>query len=223
MVLCDLAQSADATSNIDPTAWLAIAVLALCAVLFGLWVRILLLKNKQLQRELLDAHQTALSDPLTGLLNRRAWSRFLDELAIQATHNPQSTQNLWMIILDIDRFKQVNDQFSHRIGDEALTEFSMRLRQAFPSAHLSRIGGEEFSIIMRSNRDQVINDLKRFLETTDQRPLELPSHSVHVTCSAGAAPCSPDSLSQDWFQRADLAMYQAKELGGNQAVILASR
>ena len=76
---------------------------------------------------------------------------------------------------------------------------------------------------MRSNREQVINDVKLFLETTDQRPLELPSHSVHVTCSAGAALCSPDSLSQDWFQRADLAMYQAKDLGGNQAVILASR
>lgn len=223
MVLCDLAQSADATSNIDPTVWLAIAVLALCAIFFGLWVRILLLKNKQLQCELLDAHQTALSDPLTGLLNRRAWSRFLDELAIQATHNPQSTRNLWMIILDIDRFKQVNDQFSHRIGDEALSEFSMRLRQSFPSAHLSRIGGEEFSIIMRANREQVTNDLMRFLETTDQRPLELPSHSVHLTCSAGAALCLPDSLAQDWFQRADLAMYKAKELGGNQAVILASR
>lgn len=219
MVLCDLAQSVDSNSHIDPTLWLAIAVLALCAVLFGLWARILLLRNKQLQRELLDAHQTALSDPLTGLLNRRAWSRFLDELASQATHRPDTAENLWMIILDIDRFKQVNDQFSHRIGDEALTEFSMRLRKAFPSAHLARIGGEEFSIILRTTRDQLTSDLARFLDEIEHHPLNLQNHAVRLSCSAGAALFPTESPPAQWFQNSDLAMYEAKRRGGNQAVI----
>lgn len=219
MVLCDLAQSVHSTSHIDPTLWLAIAVLALCAILFGLWARILLRRNKQLQRELLDAHQTALSDPLTGLLNRRAWSRFLDELAVQANRRPETAENLWMIILDIDRFKQVNDQFSHRIGDEALTEFSMRLRKAFPSAHLSRIGGEEFSIILRSTRDQLTSDLARFLNEIEHHPLNLQNHSIQLTCSAGATLFPPESPPAQWFQNSDLAMYEAKQRGGNQAVI----
>lgn len=231
------------TTPLVASLWIAILLISLCTVAVALWAYALHYTNQKLQRDLLDAKQSALSDPLTGLQNRRAWDQFLESLDRQATENPTACSDLWMIVLDVDQFKHVNDQFGHQIGDQALTALSMRLRHAFASARLFRIGGEEFAVITKSNPSEVHDKLHRFLEDLNKTPLPCSQVTISLTCSAGAKnfanliPATTDAHSDQpkthttqgntennygaraWFQQADLAMYEAKRQGGNQAVI----
>lgn len=231
------------TTPLVTSLWIAILLISLCTIALALWAYALQTSNQKLQRDLIDARETALSDPLTGLQNRRAWNQFLESLDRQATENPTACSDLWMIVLDVDQFKHVNDQFGHQIGDQALTELSMRLRHAFASARLFRIGGEEFAVITKSNPSEVHDKLHRFLEDLNNTPLPCSQVTISLTCSAGAknfANLIPPVThthsdqttnhtikghtennygSRAWFQQADLAMYEAKRQGGNHAVI----
>lgn len=226
------------TTPLVASLWIAILLISLCTVAVALWTYALHSTNQKLQRDLLDAKQSALSDPLTGLQNRRAWDQFLKSLDRQATDNPTSCTDLWMIVLDVDQFKRVNDQFGHQIGDQALTELSMRLRHAFPSARLFRIGGEEFAVVTKSTQKELQGKIERFLKDLRNNPMQCSNTSITLSCSAGAEsfsqappkqaahPTVPRNTeieqkydSNVWFHQADLAMYDAKRLGGDQAVI----
>jgi diguanylate cyclase (GGDEF)-like protein len=236
------------TPTLVTSLWISILLISLCAIATALWAHSLQNKNRKLQRQLLDANETALSDPLTGLQNRRAWDQFLQALDRQATENPASCSDLWMIVLDVDQFKRVNDQFGHQIGDQALAELSMRLRHAFASARLFRIGGEEFVVITKTNPSELYNKLQNFLDNLRNTPMQCSEATIPLSCSAGAEnfkPFLPHTItshtvtpqtvettasqptgqpeqkygSKAWFQQADLAMYDAKGRGGNQAVI----
>lgn len=226
------------TTPLVTSLWIAILLISLCTIAIALWAYTLQNKNRKLQRQLVDANQTALSDPLTGLQNRRAWEQFLQSLDRQATENPTTCSDLWMIVLDIDQFKHVNDQFGHQVGDQALTELSMRLRHAFASARLFRIGGEEFVVITKTNPSELKNKLQSFLDDLRNTPLQCAKATVPLSCSAGAEnfksflPQNNDTTKRQptghleqnygstaWFHQADLAMYDAKSRGGNQAVI----
>ncbi|MFI5778176.1 GGDEF domain-containing protein [Nocardia sp. NPDC051570] len=150
----------------------------------------------------------ALSDPLTGLLNRRG----LDSWA-QRLFGPGARGEAYVVTLDLDRFKRVNDTFGHSAGDEVLIRTADCLRAAAPcDAAVARTGGEEFvvlGVLRRQTVDAVAERLRSAIET-------MPGLPVAVTASVGAAVADSSSYSRrDLFRRSDSAMYRAKRLGGN--------
>ncbi|RDI64866.1 diguanylate cyclase (GGDEF)-like protein [Nocardia pseudobrasiliensis] len=159
----------------------------------------------------------ALSDPLTGLLNRRGLDSFMLSRRGQCQQRPS-----YVAMLDLDRFKSVNDTFGHPFGDEVLMLAARRLRAAVaPGARLARTGGEEFVVIgyLTEDPEIVAQRLRRAIES-----MRLP---VTITASVGLVVYDPanseteysETTYRDLLSDADSAMYRAKHLGGNTVVI----
>jgi two-component system cell cycle response regulator len=162
----------------------------------------------------------ATTDPLTGLPNRRAVERRLDELARDAlrTGVPHG-----LIILDVDHFKAINDTHGHDRGDEVLRTVGARLARTLrPSDLLARWGGEEFVVAVRapSGRDGLHAIADRLRRAMADAPVILAAGiSVPVTISLGAALLPPGRLVSDAYRAADAALYAAKAAGRNQTRI----
>lgn len=157
-------------------------------------------------------HQTrrlALTDPLTGLLNRRA---LLDNALAMSIHTP-----LRLMLIDIDHFKAINDGHGHDMGDAVLARVAALLAErAEIRASVARIGGEEFAILGQA--DELPEALALAL-LADIRTAPMP-HGGQVTISIGAAAAIVTDES-DWsalFNRADTALYAAKQDGRNRLV-----
>lgn len=156
----------------------------------------------------------ALHDSLTGLANRRA---FLHKLNGAITQSSVTGCVSWaVLLLDLDRFKVVNDTLGHKFGDQLLQQVADRLRVCVrPGDLVARLGGDEFSIV--AEHVHHIGDAEaialRMLEELE-RPFSVLNHSVTVGVSIGiAAPLSADTDSEQIMRCADLAMYEAKASG----------
>lgn len=155
--------------------------------------------------------QLATKDPLTGVGNRRALQQKL-EGAIAATK--RNNNNCSMLMLDLDHFKQVNDQHGHAKGDEILIRITelvgMRIRV---TDRIYRIGGEEFVIVAEGlnleNAARLAEQLCTIVEAHDLAPLST------VTISLGVAQHRAGESAEDWMSRADNALYMAKHAGRN--------
>jgi diguanylate cyclase (GGDEF)-like protein len=154
-------------------------------------------------------------DSLTDVYNRRAFDEFAEKevLRAQREHNP-----LAVILMDIDLFKQVNDNYGHQVGDKVLQEFSLRLKNSLRQYDiLARYGGEEFTLLLPStdiNTALVIAEKLRF--SIAQPMFYLEGVELLVTASFGVAVNQGEFI--DWQQLiafADNALYQAKDSGRN--------
>lgn len=161
------------------------------------------------------------TDPLTGLPNRRAFARHL-EAELERTRRGRG--DLSLVILDIDHFKSVNDNYGHPCGDEVLLRLASQLQTSVRLYDLAaRIGGEEFAIVLpgaSALKAQALCEriLQRFASTGMDCPGVPP---FHVTFSGGIATCTtgvtcPASLLVD---RADKALYEAKQAGRNRIYV----
>ncbi len=150
-------------------------------------------------------------DSLTGLLNRDAFSKDLDKFIVDAAENGDEIS---VFLLDLDRFKEVNDTLGHPTGDLLLRLVAARLRNiSTPNAVLARFGGDEFAVILRNVTD--VAAVQEFAETVLRQvrePFDLDDISLEVGGSIGAAifPAHGDTA-DDLIQRADIAMYAAKQ------------
>lgn len=150
-------------------------------------------------------------DSLTGLLNRDAFSKELDKSIVDAAENGDEMS---VFLLDLDRFKEVNDTLGHPTGDILLQLVAARLRNiATANAVLARFGGDEFAVLLRNVAD--INAVQEFAETVLRQvrePFDLDDISLEVGGSIGAAIFpAHGGLADDLIQRADIAMYAAKQ------------
>ena len=184
-------------------------VVVLTAVLLGsMWGLLYFLRRL---RELRVAQeQLARVDPLTGLLNRRA---FLERCDQEQLRNARHPGRLSLVMLDLDHFKLVNDLYGHQAGDQTLRDFSAAMIRSLRITDvLARIGGEEFAVLM--------------LETNQAKALEIGerirAEVAHValpngflTASLGVAEWNGVEPFESWFARADKALYRAKESGRN--------
>jgi len=190
---------------------------------------------RQLEAVNRELAETALSDTLTGLRNRRYLRQFLDLPAaisaigqpIEDRRHPTRAQELIFFLFDLDHFKQINDHYGHDAGDSVLVEVAQRLRGTLRSSDAAmRWGGEEFMIIARGidlDGAQVL--AQRLLNAIAEAPIRLPSGPVmHVTASLGYAPwpwtadlnvVNPDH--QLVIGLADAGTYLAKLDGRNRA------
>jgi diguanylate cyclase (GGDEF)-like protein len=200
---------------------------------------LLALKQYRLDKELDCANQelreASLTDLLTGTRNRRFLSTTIETdvrhviRSFSPNAGPQRKPNrdLVFYFIDIDHFKEVNDQYGHEAGDQVLVEVARRISSAIRhSDALIRWGGEEFLVVSRyTNRHEAHVLAARVLKAVGNEPFEfLDGRSMRRTCSLGWAAfpwfvSAPESLHYEEVLRlADSALYQAKNAGRNQAI-----
>jgi len=161
--------------------------------------------------------EAAMTDVLTGLLNRRAMMEMLGQAAAQRKPGDAA---LSVIVADIDHFKHINDQHGHDIGDRVLAAVAARLRQLTGDSmqhHVARWGGEEFLILLPGTRLQdagkQADEIRRSIEA-----LDADGRGLHVTLSAVVAELTASDSLADCLRRCDQALYRAKDSGRNLVV-----
>jgi diguanylate cyclase (GGDEF)-like protein len=172
------------------------------------------------QRWEAEAHVARLAseDPLTGLANRRVFSAALDQISQRARSEAATGRGteFAVLLLDLDRFKFVNDTLGHRVGDLLLQEVAQRLKWSLGSAGvLARLGGDEFAVVVPDVTSRsALEFLALNLASAVAEPCELDGHRVRSTASIGIAvgPIDGDS-SDDLLMAADLALYAVKANG----------
>ncbi|AQS38668.1 response regulator receiver modulated diguanylate cyclase [Shewanella psychrophila] len=152
-------------------------------------------------------------DYLTGVYNRRYFFGLFEE---QVEHIKQKQGALTVALLDIDFFKRVNDTHGHDVGDEVLVEFAARLKHFF-GQHFTvyRFGGEEFTVAFKGlNEEKAFALMDKFRSQLEMKPIATSKGDMFITVSTGIAGLADDSLDA-LIQRADKALYDAKESGRN--------
>ncbi len=173
----------------------------------------LLTERLRLSLTLNEWRSKAYTDPLTGLLNRRGFERQMQRLIRLAG---EQGKPITLALLDIDRFKRVNDTYGHPVGDEVLKQLAGLLHKASRSDDLAvRLGGEEFGLVLfGADLEDAYHVLERI--QSEVRSLYIPPISWHLSISAGLAGGEiPPSMStvQRWLEQADEALYEAKKAG----------
>jgi len=175
-------------------------------------------------REKLDHNlEMAVTDPLTGLHNRRYMNGQLDALVARANRGGDPVA---VLVLDIDHFKAVNDSLGHDAGDEVLREFSVRLATNVRAVDLPcRFGGEEFVVVMPGttleDAHRIAERIRRDVGASPFRILG--GEPLSITVSVGvAATRGADDTPASLLKRADEGVYEAKKAGRNRVVARAA-
>jgi diguanylate cyclase (GGDEF)-like protein len=165
-------------------------------------------------RQFREARQLADLDALTGLHNRRYFHETLDREVARAQ---RYGRRLALIVLDLDDFKTINDRIGHLSGDAVLAETAERVRDVVRSADVAcRVGGDEFAVILPESTAEEADQLYRRLRgAVSSRPV---AQAGRLFLSAGIAELRSDDDPTRFFERADEALYRAKELGKGQVV-----
>ncbi|HEY5994564.1 MAG TPA: diguanylate cyclase [Gallionellaceae bacterium] len=173
------------------------------------------------QRKLLEdeLRKLATTDSLTGLLVRR---RFFELGEMEISRTKRSHAPLSLLVLDIDHFKSINDNFGHAAGDELLKHFSMIFCDSLRSTDIvCRFGGEEFVAILPETTPEIALDVaQRVRRNIESSPLHFRSTMISCTVSIGLTWLQEDDAkTADLIRRADEALYQAKKTGRNRIVL----
>lgn len=174
-------------------------------------------ERKRLEDEL---RQRAQFDVLTGLYNRQT---FADLMADAVRETEETGEVFGLLLIDLDRFKNVNDTLGHEAGDQLLIQAATRLQDLSPeSCQIARLGGDEFAILYRRlDSIPAIEELAGALISEISAPYEVIGNMVNVGCSIGIA-IYPwhNGLSNELMRYADMALYKAKELGRGQYFVV---
>lgn len=180
--------------------------------------RLVYLEQEEERRANAEAHiqHLATRDPLTALPNR---STFNDRLEHHIRIAFRRNSHLAVLFIDLDRFKPINDTLGHDVGDEALLAVAERLNGCIrKSDTAARLGGDEFALILPDVRDeQEAIQIADKIAVALREPINGKLHRLHCSASIGVA-LFPEHgrLSDELLRHADLAMYQAKQAGGDQ-------
>jgi diguanylate cyclase (GGDEF)-like protein len=162
-----------------------------------------------------EVQSLALTDPLTGLQNRRS----LFELGrVEFSRANLMNRSFCCMMLDLDHFKQINDDYGHAVGDQVLQEFAIRCKNSIRQVDLiGRYGGEELTIFMpETDRGTALQVAERLRLSVEAVPIQTTNGKVNLTVSIGVA--AKDEYTTDLetlIARADQAMYIAKHKGRN--------
>jgi diguanylate cyclase (GGDEF)-like protein len=176
--------------------------------------------ERALHDKLRSAEESATQDGLTGLANRRAFDRRLAEMAATAIRH---SEPLSLVMLDIDRFKSINDSLGHLAGDAALQHLAGKLRAVVRSADQAfRYGGEEFSLLLeKCDRAGAVHVYERLQKSLRAAPLDYNEETIAFTVSGGIASMETANgfLLANLVGRADDALYAAKRAGRDRVEI----
>jgi two-component system cell cycle response regulator len=184
-------------------------------------------RRKRFQDRLKASYEASLSmaltDTLTGLYNRRYFDTHLQKLIVT---NQENRKNFAVLMLDVDKFKSVNDTYGHAVGDEVLRTFAMRLKDAVRGFDLvARLGGEEFVVVLPDvTPDLAYIIAERLRRSLGSKPVKcaVPDGELHVTTSLGGIVVAPDEKfpADEIMRKADEALYAAKNGGRDQCVFV---
>ena len=191
------------------TTWVVMVALVISAFSLVLGSILLRTMNKEelARREL---EHLLLTDPLTGVGNRRLLMQRLEEEILRAQRHQRC---LTLVYLDLDRFKDINDQRGHDVGDTVLVHVAAALRSRLRQSDLvARFGGEEFVLVLAETSLPdgllLVEQMRATLNA-----LDLPGLGWHITASAGLAQWQDGESSASLLRRADQALYRAKQAG----------
>lgn len=171
----------------------------------------------RLRKELDDARREASTDPLTGLLNRRAFTTVISNAIAKSSADQQPFS---LLLLDIDHFKSINDTYGHLVGDKVLRFIGRLLAQVLKGQDtVCRFGGEEFAALLPDTRlqgaEHVAETIRNRLMNSQLRLTESGQSLGEITASFGIALYQPGETIEELIHRTDRALYEAKHAGRN--------
>lgn len=168
----------------------------------------------RLRQSAADSHRLAFEDQVSKLPNRRAFQRNLEELCV-STARP-----FVLAIIDVDRFKEVNDTYGHETGDRLIAGVGARLHEmAGDHGMVARLGGDEFAVIVTHDPKVSAEVLKRKLGKLFEAPFQLGPYRILASASIGLCTVRDTASPARVLREADTALYEAKARGRRQAVI----
>lgn len=171
---------------------------------------------RRTESELSTAQRLVRTDELTGLCNRRGLYLFLERFE----EHRMPDRQLALLLVDLDRFKQINDRCGHLVGDQALRAVAIETQDAsLPCDLPCRLGGDEFALITQITGIEELQARARQI-VAGVRSLRLPG-CPELTVSVGGTTCPPGTDWASWYSHADLALYEVKSAGGDDWRVLA--
>ncbi len=173
--------------------------------------------NKELEKTNRQLEKIAKYDYLSGLLSRMNLFSILD---MEIDRAMRTKVPLSGIMLDIDNFKMVNDNYGHQAGDSVIRDIGRRLSNELRKYdHAGRYGGEEFFIVLpNTDKHQAAVIGERFRENLENHPVRYDEIFIPITASLGIAQLRAGENRESWIRRADKAMYMAKQTGRNRVI-----
>ena len=197
--------------------FLSASLIAACVMALATAI---VLRSREVVREAENRLQVlAHTDAITGVNNRHA---FNERLAAELELARSTDQRVALVYIDLDNFKTLNDTFGHAAGDGLLRQVASRLQSVMRrSDSISRMGGDEFAVILRQNMDdEALSQYGERIISVFELPYTEAGQQVNVTCSAGIASFPDDAPDMDALvSNADTAMYRAKEAGRNRVML----
>ena len=191
-------------------------VLGLCVLLLSLLIGWILVTRTS--RPVVELQNQAIHDHLTNLFNRR----HLSEVVVRIFENLKAEQKPFSIaMIDIDRFKKINDSYGHGVGDEILIVFSRRLKSGLRESDVvARYGGEEFIVLLPETELEAARSmLERIRRSVESSAFRTSIGLINITTSIGIASMkTDDAIWRSVLERADQRLYEAKVGGRNQVV-----
>ncbi len=177
-------------------------------------------KVEYLQSELSESQKTIMTDPLTGLGNRRHFDLHVRRALLSIKSNGAAS---FLMLLDLDQFKYINDTFGHDSGDKVITHVATHLADLCSHAEVSRLGGDEFAIILPvddyAEATDLAAEIRLYFASTPLKLIATGQDIGKVKVSIGGARVRNDDDAASWFIRADKLLYQAKSTGGNSVML----
>ena len=160
----------------------------------------------------------AARDALTGIFNRHALLHHFEN-----QRKVLSNTSLSVLILDLDYFKKVNDQYGHNTGDKVLIQAANLLRDLLPNHNAYRIGGEEFCITLNNvDVDKAVHIAEYLRKKFANHIFHVSGYSIQLTASIGVCECAAELTLEDVLIAADVELYRAKQNGRNQVMVCGS-
>lgn len=192
------------------TGWIAVFALEVMLYVVGTAFIVLVLSKERIVR----VHKAAaLTDPLTGVFNRRG---FIEAARDLMTRQARQKERVSVLIFDLDRFKAINDRYGHALGDDALRLFASTAASNIRANDvLARFGGEEFVAILPGDAMDAVIVADRVRLAFEAAAVEVGGHRLNATVSVGAACGESTTNIEELLAHADAALYRAKSNGRN--------
>lgn len=203
----------------------ALLIFGVFGFLYYLYVRentkLITIMNEKLEKKVLQKtaslESIAYHDFLTRLPNRFKFSKTLETLITD------NFSEICVIFLDLDNFKDINDNYGHLVGDKLLKVIAKRLsglKEMYDNIFIARLGGDEFTILLKDSKKSILSEILEDVQILMNESIKVDEHSIEVTFSMGLSKYPKDGKNADELIRnADIAMYEAKEAGRNRYMV----